>query len=328
MSKDIQRPVQLDEHPLGRRIYRVPTPSIAAFRTLIDECLFLYITGALIHGRPRIGKSYAIEFIRRDLGHRQPKVSVYKMRCTRSQVASENNFFAALLHTVNHPAQSGASKTALRGRLLHKLRQVADKKGDDRVVLLADEAQNLREIEYEWLRDLHDEMENNELRLFTFLVGQPQLLAQKSAFQAQDKEQIVARFMVEELAFRGIVSPAECAAVLSAYDNGEYPEHSGWSYVRFYVPKAYAAGLRIGESAGRLWDAFEDAHIKANLDGPVEIPMKYFTAAVEAALLLSSANDSETLSFDGAFWTEMVERSRYVMAQKAGRSMLSAITGR
>lgn len=66
-------------------------------------------------------------------------------------------------------------------------------------------------------------LENNALRLFTFLVGQPQLLAQKSAFQAQDKEQIVARFMVEELAFRGIVSAAECAAVLSAYDHGEYP---------------------------------------------------------------------------------------------------------
>jgi len=66
-------------------------------------------------------------------------------------------------------------------------------------------------------------LENNALRLFTFLVGPPQLLAQKSAFQAQDKEQIVARFMVEELAFRGIVSAAECAAVLSAYDHGEYP---------------------------------------------------------------------------------------------------------
>jgi hypothetical protein len=116
--------------------------------------------------------------------------------------------------------------------------------------------------------------------------------------------------------------------VLSAYDNGEYPANSGWSYVRFFVPRAYAAGLRIGESAGRLWDAFEDAHIKANLDGPVEIPMKYFTAAIEAALLLSSPRDSDTLAFDGVFWSEMVERSRYVMAQKAGRPMLSAITAR
>ncbi|WP_175972079.1 ATP-binding protein [Burkholderia sp. BCC0322] len=325
MLEDIHRPVALDQHPLRRRTYRVPTPSIAAFRTLIDECLFLYITGALIHGRPRMGKSYAIEFLRRDLELRYPKLSVYLMRCPRSQTASENNFFSSLLHTVKHPAQSGAPKAALRGRLLHKLRQVADHKGDDRVVLFADEAQNLREIEYEWLRDLHDEMESNALRLFTFLVGQPQLLAQKSVFQAQDKEQIIARFMVDELAFRGIASAAECAAVLAAYDNGEFPADSDWSYVRFFVPKAHAAGLRIAESAAKLWDAFEDAHIKANLEGPVEIPMKYFTAAVEAALQLGSVRDSETLQFDALYWSEMVERSRYVVAQKAGRPMLSAI---
>ncbi|MGF6873464.1 hypothetical protein [Paraburkholderia sp. MM5477-R1] len=98
--------------------------------------------------------------------------------------------------------------------------------------------------------------------------------------------------------------------------------------MRFFVPKAYAAGLRLAESAARLWDAFEDAHIKANLDGPVEIGMKYFTAAVEAALLFGSAPDSETLKFDALFWNEMVERSRYVLGQKASRPMWSTITPR
>src|ERR1700712_2186429 len=51
-------------------------------------------------------------------------------------------------------------------RLLHKLRQVADTKGDERIVLFADEAQNLHELHYEWLRDLHDELESNGFRLF------------------------------------------------------------------------------------------------------------------------------------------------------------------
>lgn len=328
MSKDLQRPAPLDEHPLRRRTYRVPTPSIAAFHALIDECLFLYISGALVHGRPRMGKSYAIEFMRRDLEMRYPKLLVLKIRCTRSQMPSENTFFSSLLHAAKHPAQSGASKAALRGRLIHKLRQVADKRGDDRIVLFADEAQNLREIEYEWLRDLHDELEANELRLFTFLVGQAQLLGQKSALQAQDKEQIVARFMVEELAFRGIATATECTAVLKAYDHAEYPAGSGWSYVRYCVPKAHAAGLRLVESGPRLWAAFEEAHTKAGIDGAVEIPMKYFTAAVEAALLLSMAHDAETLVFDTGFWAQMVERSRYVMARHAARPMLTAITSR
>ncbi len=299
-----------------------------ALRTLVDECLFMFISGALIHGRPRMGKSYAIEFLMSDLKAHQPKVSVYKMRWIKPQVSSENSFFAALLHAVKHPAQSAASKAGLRGRLVHKLRQVADNAGDDRVILFIDEAQNLREIEYEWLRDVHDDLENNGLRLFTFLIGQHQLLAQKSAFQAQDKEQIVARFMIEELAFRGISSEAECTAVMDAYDKGEFPASSGWSYTRFFVPRAHCAGLRLVESGPRLWRAFEAAHVKAEVDGPPEIPMKYFTAAIEAALLTSADSDTQTLVFDSTFWSAMVERSRYVMARRAGRPMLTTITSR
>jgi hypothetical protein len=123
-----------------------------------------------------------------------------------------------------------------------------------------------------------------------------------------------------------ILTRTQCRAVLKAYDQGEYPEASGWCYTRFHVPQAYDAGLRMLDSSGALWHAFEDAHIKAQLDGPVEIPMKYFTAAAEASLLISSASDNPTLTFDTPFWTSMVERSRYVLAQKAGSTTLSAIS--
>jgi hypothetical protein len=54
--------------------------------------------------------------------------------------------------------------------------------------------------------------------------------------------------------------------------------------------------------------------------------MKYFAVAAKASLLISSASDSPTLTFDTPFWTSMVERSRYVLAQKAGSTTLSAIS--
>jgi hypothetical protein len=129
--------------------------------------LLLYITGALIMGgraSPRRMRSNSFGAISSGA-----TASCRSTRCcTRSQTPSENSFFSALPNAASHPAQNGASKAALRGRLLHKLRQVADKKGDDRVVLFADETQNLHELHYEWLRDLHDELENNALRLFVF----------------------------------------------------------------------------------------------------------------------------------------------------------------
>ena len=326
MATDILRPRSIDEHPLKRRIDRVPTPSIKAMINLVDECLFMFLGGALIHGRPRIGKSCAIDFVLTNLNAKRPKLSAYKMRCMRPQAASENTFFAGLLTAVRHPAEPAASKASLRTRVVHKLRQVTDTLGDNKVVIFIDEAQHLREIEYEWLRDLHDDLENNDVRLFTFLIGQQQLLAQKAALQAQDKEQIVARFMIEELAFKGLASEAECAAVLGAYDtSGEYPAGSGWCYTRFFVPRAYAVGLRLAESAPRVWRAFEDAHFAAQLDGPTEIPMKYFTAAIEAALLTSADTDSESLTLSASLWSAMVERSRYVMARRAGRLILGPL---
>ena len=56
--------------------------------------------------------------------------------------------------------------------------------------------------------------------------------------------------------------------------------------------------------------------------------MKYFTAAIEAALLTSADTDSETLTLSPTVWSAMVERSRYVMARRAGRSILGPLKPR
>jgi len=70
--------------------------------------------------------------------------------------------------------------------------------------LFCDEAQRYDDNEYEWLRDVHDTLDRQQIKLFTSLVGQQELLAQKTALQIAGKTQIVARLMVEDLAFYGI----------------------------------------------------------------------------------------------------------------------------
>lgn len=53
--------------------------------------------------------------------------------------------------------------------------------------------------------------------------------------------------------------------------------------------------------------------------------MKHFTTAVEAAFLTSMAKDASTFKFNDEFWTQMVDKSRYVMAHRAERVMLNSI---
>ena len=69
-------------------------------------------------------------------------------------------------------------------------------------MLFCDEAQRLSKHALEWLRDVHDQLAQQGVRLVTFLVGQPQLTEHKAQYQLAGDEQIVARFMIEQLNFR------------------------------------------------------------------------------------------------------------------------------
>ena len=116
-------------------------------------------------------------------------------------------------------------------------------------------------------------LDRQQIKLFTFLVGQEELLAQKTALQIAGKTQIVARLMVNELAFSGIRNAQDVATCLNGYDQTAYPEGTPWSFTRFYVPEAFDAGYRLVSDAGLLWQTFEAAHHKASLPGGLEIPM-------------------------------------------------------
>ena len=94
----------------------------------------------------------------------------------------------------------------------------AARAGSGTVLIFCDEAQRYNENEYEWLRDVHDALDRQQIKLFTFLVGQQELLAQKTALQIAGKTQIVARLMVEELSFYGIRNAEDVATCLNGYD--------------------------------------------------------------------------------------------------------------
>lgn len=112
-------------------------------------------------------------------------------------------------------------------------------------------------IQIEWLRDVHDHLDRLQIRLFTFLVGQQELLAVKTSLQRAKKTQIVARLMVEELAFFGIRNVRDVATCLDGYDRTHFPRASEWSFTRFYLAQAVTGGYRLTDDAPILWTAFE-----------------------------------------------------------------------
>lgn len=307
----IDRPIPLDDHPVVRRKYRLPTPSIQEFYLLIEQCLLLRSAGAIIYARTRVGKTYAVLFLKDLLAQRRPNLPVLVVRCQHKRIPSELAFFSKLLTTANHKASSGKDPSKLRERLTNRLIEIADQHKSDCMIMFIDEAQHLSRNEYEWLRDAYDELELAGIQLIVFSVGQPPLKSKKSLFARDGEEQIVARFMAEELPFTGVRSAEECATCINGYDVQEYAQGSGWNHTRFFLPRAYAAGFRLALEGDVLWQALCDAHTRAAISGDPEIPMEYLTRTVLYAFTQATANDGAEFAFNRTLWDAAVSASGF-----------------
>jgi hypothetical protein len=71
--------------------------------------------------------------------------------------------------------QRSAREGVGSGRISGRIRKAAARIGSGTVLLFCDEAQRQKEHEYEWLRDIHDALDRQQIKPFTFLVGQQEL---------------------------------------------------------------------------------------------------------------------------------------------------------
>jgi hypothetical protein len=319
------RPVDLALHPIETGSYRIATPAIQAFADLVHRCLRYRITGALTYGPSRIGKTRGIEYLRLLMAQENSKITTYHAQAEHKPRHAEGPFFANLLEAVGHPEPESGSNSAKRMRLINKIKEACARNGSGTVVLFCDEAQRYDENEYEWLRDVHDHLDRMQIRLFTFLVGQQELLAVKTALQRAKKTQIVARLMVEELPFFGIRNVRDVATSLNGYDQTCFPSGSDWSFTRFYLPRAVAEGYRLVDDAPLLWEAFEQLHHRHSLAGSLEIPMESFTRAVEMVLKDCQLRDTSGYQPDAAMWNSAVRRCGYIQSRQATGSTLASL---
>lgn len=317
------RPLAIDQHPVSLQKYIIPTPSLDAFYDRIKKCIRLRTPGAIVHGQPRYGKTYGIRYAMNVLLDDFPNVVMFSFLCHKKASHSESAFFANLLESVGHKAPQAGTISAKRSRLVLFLMEKVDRSGQNLVIVFADEAQRLDVIEYEWLRDVHDELERRGVRMITFLVGQSQLLHQKNAFRASKETQIIARFMVDEMAFRGLTSVDDVATCLAGYDESMYPMGTDWTYTRFFFPLAFESGFRLVSQAQAIWDAFRDAHDEARLAFMGEIPMQYFTRTVEIALTEYAEQDADDFRMSPQIWMNAVGEANYIQAEEEMQLMFA-----
>lgn len=309
--ESVVRPTPVTSHPMLTKQYIIATPAINAAYREVRRIVSLQIPGAIMFARSRFGKTWAIRYMRVALREDLEDVVIHSFRCKKVKTPSESAFHEDLLFAVGHENWESGSGSKKKRRLMNYLIDEVGTSNQGKLILFADEAQRLTVTEYEWLKDIHDELDENGYRMITLSVGQPELLSQKGSFRTSKKTHLVMRFMVDEIEFHGLTSMADLKDCLEKYDESCYPSGSDWTFTRYFFPLAFLDGMRVANCAEELWEAFKVAHIKSGVREELEIPMQYFSSVVETVFSSYFKLDRSDFRISQEMWNQAIEYSGF-----------------
>ncbi|WP_225446628.1 ATP-binding protein [Paenibacillus rhizovicinus] len=293
------------------------TNQIESLKETIVRWVDNRVPGGIVYGRPRLGKTRAIKYLMHVLpAEFDQRIPVYSLKCRQYKVINENVFFEDILKDINHAYPSSGKASQKRERLTKYLKENVESSGQHRLVFFLDDAQRLADIQYGWLMDINNELDSLGISLTVILVGQKELIHQRSAFQQAKKFQLIGRFMIDDYRFSGVKNVDDAQTCLAGYDQySDYPEGSGWSFTRYFLPDAFARGFRLEDCAADLFDCFCSARTEAGLFQKAEIPMQYFTLTVDYVLRRYGRNGEDLNQINRLQWNNAIKNSGYIKAE-------------
>ncbi|WP_413380787.1 ATP-binding protein [Alkalihalobacillus sp. 1P02AB] len=320
MNDSHKRPNILDNmHPIETGTYIIPTNEIDRLYQKISQCLINRSPGAIIYGRPRLGKTRAIKYLQTILPLEFEEISTYFIMCRRYKNPNENTFFEDVLTGVGHALPHNGKACHKRERLFKFLIEEAVIKKSNRIVFFIDDAQRLSEIQYDWLMDINNELDNYGISFTVFLFGQNELVHQRSVFVELGKHQIIGRFMVQHHQFNGVSKKNDLKECLNGCDeNCEFPAGSNYSFTRYYFPNQFKEGFRLSNFSDELYSAFKELRSESGIKEKIEIPMQYITLTVDYALKEFGIDGQNLYQIDLENWREAIISSGYIEAELYG----------
>jgi hypothetical protein len=302
-----EREELLEYHPIKEREYILPTPMMERAYGAIRERVWARRTGAVFYAYPRMGKTRCAFAVKSLLEEEFPKCYVTLMSALSTTRPSDSRMFSLLLSAEKHPLAVRKNALSLLESAVADIEVKTKSRGGNQYILIIDEMQCLDEVDLQQLVAFHNALEIQKIRMTTISFAQPQISHRRTALLATDDRQIIARFLSELMVYDGCADADELKQILRAFDeNSEFPEGSGWTYTRFFVPLAFANGFRLATYSSRLWRELSKA---VEPSGGSAIPMEHTCIAIENLLLSLRLQDCAALVIGDSDIYDAVESS-------------------
>ncbi len=302
-----QRATLLETHPVLEKNYRLPTPMMERTYALIRERVWMKRTGVYLYASPRTGKTTCAEATQALLFSEFPKFHILRIAARRTQRPSDAHMFRLILEGMNH----ALSKRPTADLLFHNVKadvmvQLAAR-GGSHFVLIIDEMHRLNDLDLEQLLAVHNALQMEKIGMTTISFAQPEIRQRVTGLMTRGQHQLLARFLAEPILFEGCTSVDDLQKILNSYDcRSEYPEGSGWSYTRFFLPQGYESGFRLTNYTNEIWEALSYALGSYTKSG---VPMEHVCLTIEYLLLALRVDDCYNVTISRRDITDAVAAS-------------------
>ena len=300
----------LNTHPVRTRVFFIPTPETERVCQTIIDTIYRCASCCGFFAYSRYGKSAMARYAESTVREVLPDVPILRWIAQKTDGWDESTFYKHLLKTtMKHEAQPREPyKQLLRNGWLGAAREAES----TQLVIMCDEVQRVDEAAFDLLLDMTNALEDRRVKTTFIYFAGPNIEKTRSELQGNRRADILQRFLSRCSRFEGISSKEVLETIMRTYDVLQYPPDSGWTFTRFFLPLAFAAGFRLSSCAGQCWDAFVAAARKLPRTSdtqPFEIGMEQVCDAIQIVLLHSK--DSNDFEMDRRIWISAVNQSTY-----------------
>lgn len=257
------------------------TPESERLGLQVAEWMGMELPGATVYGAHRSGKSAAINSVAASIREYFGYPVVATIVDLERGLTDRGHALTAEWLNQEGVLSNENTPVRLRRRFHEHLTTKARELETDHLLLIVDEAQNLARNHYGTLISLGNVLSNKGYRVFTLLVGQPELSASVDGFISMNELQIVGRYFERTHEFLPIAQ-GDVDLVVKGHercvtlpDGSEAPPT-----VASIFPQEWAAGWRLSSWTPVLVEGIRLAATKAGLPADQRIPMMHLRAAL------------------------------------------------
>lgn len=299
--------------PTSKRDYEVITPMMKEVWDIVSEEIERMSTGVALYGPSRIGKTRTLHYAMTQIRSNFAGVLCVHASMASRKYGSDKRFFKCLIDDFGLDVDRSGDGDDLRSAIVQTFLIHCSETHDPRIVIVLDEAQRIKPMEYSYLIDLTNHIEKYGMCPTVILTGQPELMASRADLIKQKRRDAIGRFLENPLQMSGVSNHSDLHLVLLQFDDAavmQFPPHSGVCITAAYLPDHYRAGFRISNFSKQFWMALEESANQINV-APV-VGMQNLTKSIESALTLLSVERDTALAKSTAWWKSILKESGFL----------------